>query len=341
MLRQVIPLLEAQEKAEGKIAKQTEKAAEASVKAAEAADEEKERLIELYGTINQAIINMAENWTMAGVVLGTLEETVDRTNQTLETMTDNWVAMGHAMRTEIPTAVDMVKVAMDNMTNNWVAMGYAFQGTVKRILVEFDVLVTVLGSSIANIINSLSSLWNNYYAGLIEDQQLLLENQNLTEAQQKKIQKEIRRLRHEAAVAQRTYAIVEAVINTAVAITKALTLLPPLNWIQAALVAAEGAAQIAAIAAQKIPALAKGGKLTRPTLVMGGEAGPEWMVPELKLDELGGRIAEAMQKANITNVINNNQPIMLGINIDGKALNATITKNISNRQIIVAREAVA
>jgi hypothetical protein len=44
-------------------------------------------------------------------------------------------------------------------------------------------------------------------------------------------------------------AMATAVINTGVAITRALQLPPPFNWIQAGLIAASGAAQIATIAA--------------------------------------------------------------------------------------------
>jgi len=76
-------------------------------------------------------------------------------------------------------------------------------------------------------------------------------------------------------------------------------------------------------------------------MVVGGEAGSEWMLPELKLDELGGKIATAMQNATITNVISNDQPIQLGIYLDGKQLDAHVTKSIGNRRIIVAKESVA
>src|SRR5690606_40586536 len=47
-------------------------------------------------------------------------------------------------------------------------------------------------------------------------------------------------------------AIASAIINTAVAVTEALKLPPPLNFVQAGLVAAAGAAQVATIASTNI-----------------------------------------------------------------------------------------
>jgi hypothetical protein len=76
-------------------------------------------------------------------------------------------------------------------------------------------------------------------------------------------------------------------------------------------------------------------------MFMGGEAGPEWVVPELKLDELGGRIAESMQNARINNTIVNDQPIQLSVNLGGRELEAYITQAISNRRILVREGSVA
>lgn len=52
-------------------------------------------------------------------------------------------------------------------------------------------------------------------------------------------------------IAAKSFGIAEAVINTAVGITEALKLPPPLGWAQAAAVAAAGAAQIATIASAR------------------------------------------------------------------------------------------
>lgn len=68
-------------------------------------------------------------------------------------------------------------------------------------------------------------------------------------------------------VAAKAFGIAEAVINTAVGITEALKLPPPLGWAQAAAVAAAGAAQIATIAS------ARPNSARTPTVSGGGSYG--------------------------------------------------------------------
>ena len=80
------------------------------------------------------------------------------------------------------------------------------------------------------------------------------------------------------------YAIFAATINTAQAVTSALATTPfVVGLVLAALAAAKGAIEIAAIKAQPIP-LKKGGILTKPTFspdgsFVAGEAGPELVAP--------------------------------------------------------------
>ncbi len=88
---------------------------------------------------------------------------------------------------------------------------------------------------------------------------------------------------------QKAFALAQAIINTAEAVSKALAqggFLLGIPW--AAIVGALGAVQIATIAAQPIP-MAEGGKFEEPTLlqnVLVGEAGPEYLLPEKKLTAL-------------------------------------------------------
>ena len=80
------------------------------------------------------------------------------------------------------------------------------------------------------------------------------------------------------AVKDKGIATFAALVNTALAITKALSgSIPPFNFIAAAAVAAAGYAQVQAIRAQKF---AKGGLVDRPTLGLIGEAGPEIVAPQ-------------------------------------------------------------
>jgi hypothetical protein len=95
--------------------------------------------------------------------------------------------------------------------------------------------------------------------------QLLLQEQNLTLDTASKAASAITSLFPKSKAA----AVGAAVINTAVGITRALQLPPPFSWIQAALVAATGAAQIASIRS----ASPSGG--STPTVSSGGGAASE------------------------------------------------------------------
>lgn len=85
-----------------------------------------------------------------------------------------------------------------------------------------------------------------------------LENKNLSEKQKKAIQdkydKQISAEKLRAWKAQKKADILQATINTALAVTRALP-----NWILAAAAGVAGAAQVAVIAAQKPPQFARGG----------------------------------------------------------------------------------
>jgi len=81
----------------------------------------------------------------------------------------------------------------------------------------------------------------------------------------------------------KAFALANIAINTALAASKAMTIDP--TGILAGLTIAAGVAQGIAVAAQKPPALAEGGIVTKPTMALIGEAGPEAVVP---LGKMGG-----------------------------------------------------
>jgi hypothetical protein len=88
--------------------------------------------------------------------------------------------------------------------------------------------------------------------------------------------------------ATKAIALMGAIVNTAEAVTKALTVGPFIGPILAAMIAALGAIQIALIAKQPIP-LAEGAAFEKPTHITNalvGEAGPEYLLPERKLVDI-------------------------------------------------------
>ena len=122
-----------------------------------------------------------------------------------------------------------------------------------------------------DLLGSLDSMWSNYYdrrmAGMDEESE------------------EYKRLAREKAESEKRWALFMATVNTAVAVVKALP-----NPILAAITLAAGIAQMAAIAAAPIPAMAEGGVATRPTIAMVGERGPEAIVPLSRAGMLGAQV---------------------------------------------------
>jgi hypothetical protein len=137
------------------------------------------------------------------------------------------------------------------------------------------------------------------------------------EAKKKKLQKE-------AAEKNKALAIIQAVINTAEAVTKAWALGPIIGPILAALTMAMGMAQIAIIKSQAIP-LAKGAMFDRPTLLGSGryevgDAGKEAVLP---VEPLMKRIEAAVARRT-----GDNLQITVPIYLDGQKIDQRTIKLI-------------
>ena len=117
-----------------------------------------------------------------------------------------------------------------------------------------------LVSNMQSVMSSISSIISNSYQARIDS----------AEGNEEK-QKELMR---EQAEAEKKWAIFQAVVNTAAAVTKALSAAPPpYNLALAGLSLAAGTAQIAAIQSAPVPAFASGGDFTTngPQMIMVGD----------------------------------------------------------------------
>jgi hypothetical protein len=115
------------------------------------------------------------------------------------------------------------------------------------------------------------------------------------------------------------FAIAQAIIRTAVGVTEALSMwwLYPLNLVNAALMAAAGAVQIGTIMGTE---LAEGGIVTRETMALIGEAGPEAVIPLDRFDQFQER-----------------RPVMhLTFELDGRALGKYVTEFIPGHVRVAA-----
>ena len=103
------------------------------------------------------------------------------------------------------------------------------------------------------------------------------------EEAEKKIEKKRKKLEYEKAKQKKKTAMIDAAINTAIGITAALTL-QPAGYVLAAITAALGAIQVAAIAAQPLPAYAKGTENHKGGHAILGDGGKN----ELAISPTGG-----------------------------------------------------
>lgn len=152
------------------------------------------------------------------------------------------------------------------------------------------------------------------------------------------------KLQREAAEKQKYASMLSAIINTAQAVTAALTTKPaPLGIALAAIVGAMGAAQVALIA--KTPAMASGGYFTGPALI--GEAGREFAFP---LDGAQGKAAMAQMADSImqnvdgkrgASVVSGGGDTYVTIQLADDVWHEKISRATRNRTIIIDKGAVA
>lgn len=114
-----------------------------------------------------------------------------------------------------------------------------------------------------------------------EKQKIMLSTMNEEEKKKaiddldKDTDKKRKQLAREEAEANKNIAIFNAIINTAQAVAKAFAQGGFFGFAMAAIVAAQGAAEISLIRKQPLPALASGGIITSSGLALVGEQGPE------------------------------------------------------------------
>jgi hypothetical protein len=144
----------------------------------------------------------------------------------------------------------------------------------------------------------------------------------------------------------KTIAIADIGIKTAMAIMTAFAQLGAFGLPASIFLAGVGAAQVAAVLATPIPALADGGLIMpQPggTLVQAAEAGaPEFFVPETTdvMSRLADRISANMGRPNVSTTTNNNSQMPGNLNIDGKAFRVWITEEMDNGRIRVPKRSV-
>lgn len=154
-----------------------------------------------------------------------------------------------------------------------------------------------------------------------------------------------RKLAREQAERDKRQAIFGAVINTAMAVTKALgSAVPPLNFILAAIVAAAGALQTAAIVARPLPALQEGGIAIQDTLARIGEGGTREAVIPLSAEGLrpfAEAIVNELQRIGSPGrPIVNQGNTLVNVQVGTEPIIRTVQKAMDNQQLRVNAKAI-
>lgn len=182
-------------------------------------------------------------------------------------------------------------------------------------------------------------------------QKLEKEKAKAEEAINDKADKDKAALELKAFKRHKAVALVQAGIDTALAVVAAASTQPfiPLGIVAMALAAAAGAASIIAIAAQQPPALADGGVTLGQTLATIGESGSEMVTPldgargqksrQMFVDDILSSLAARQEAGSVGNEANvaNEEEINYNItvNIGADEFHANITQAISDRNILV------
>lgn len=203
--------------------------------------------------------------------------------------------------TDIVDSIGTAFTPLGMTTEEWVAaLDKAAKSEAWRVQLEGIREFQKVLAEIIKYVDLVTSAWDAMWGQVHENQMARIDNEyqarkeaidaSLMSDQAKyfaveKLDRELEKKRRAAerrmAIASKASSLVGAITNTAEAVTKALTAGPFIGPILAAIIGAMGAVQIALIAAQSIPAMAKGGiiGLHGPEVFLGGERGPEVVRP--------------------------------------------------------------
>ena len=144
-------------------------------------------------------------------------------------------------------------------------------------------------------------------------------------------------LEREQAKRDKRQAIFAALINTAVAISKALTLIWPLNLIMAAIVGVAGAVQVAAIASRPLP-FQQGGPVQRRQMGGFGDRVPAMLEPqEVVIDKFTAQKNAAQIGAMRSG---ESSPQTFNLVLDGRVLAKWIYRASTNKIVTINQKAI-
>lgn len=204
-----------------------------------------------------------------------------------------------------------------------------------------DMAFEALGNNVQAEIDALNEMYTTDW----EEAQKSADKKYITE---KEYEKKKAALEMKQAKYAKAQALINAAINTALAVTSALTAMPPASFIMAALAAAMGAAQIGIIASKPLAQYEKGRKGGKGEYALVGEKGAEIMyipqgasiIPHHKIGDMDAWGAYGVPKINIPDLPSTNTDIMqyaaaqTAFAIDYDKLGEAVARNMPQQKAV-------
>lgn len=231
---------------------------------------------------------MATSFKNASAKVYVIEEAIKELTTTTEEFKMDWKSLENELdieqvkdlKEEFASLSDEIFKTAEGLTGDeWEASKKQFEDEQQRIkdLKEAKLeAAQIVSDTVFNIFKDRNAAeFDAQLSALDKEKEKKLSAANLTEKQKAKIEsdyaKKTAKLKEEQFKKEKAASIIQAIINTALSVTKAAP--NPAQMLLAGLV---GAAQIAVIAAQPIPEFDKGAAYTPHTFIA-GEKRPEWM----------------------------------------------------------------
>ncbi len=236
--------------AEGKTAEAQQQAA--ALKVLESQKAIIDKIIEANGSWEQFISTLRD------------DEFVKIMNRNEAALTDFLDVMGAAIDQDLNDLLDVYSAENDAQLESFQQVKIKNKEVLKAFKDNWTEFASIGANAAFDIYsNSLNAQTNAQLAALDKRRDAELKNENLTaqqrEAIQEKYRKQEAKIKADAFKKQKTADIIMSIINTALAVTKALTSAPPPgNLVLAAISGAAGLAQTAVIASQPVPQFFRG-----------------------------------------------------------------------------------
>jgi len=156
-------------------------------------------------------------------------------------------------------------------------------------------------NAVSDIVAGISSAIAAGHASELASLESQLEASQIT---REEYDKKRRKIERQAAIDQKNAAIFQAVINTALAVSSALTVAPPAGYILAGISAALGAVEIGVISSQPLPQFAEGGWVDSKGKIHGRKHAQGGVHLEAEGDEFIVKGAMAKKNASLLEALN-------------------------------------